>query len=117
MSDASERTNNEEDIASERKVYTPDTGKVRTAYVHGIGGTTWYQGKAEMLLKQFDRWLAEVKAQAVADDREALLRIAKGKNKGCSGHECEECERIMLVDDIVVSRTVLISQLEEYQSE
>lgn len=44
--------------------YTPDTGKVRTAYIHGVGGTTWYEGKADALLKQFDRWLAEVKAQA-----------------------------------------------------
>ena len=44
--------------------YIPDTGKVRTAYIHGVGGTTWYEGKADALLKQFDRWFAEVKAQA-----------------------------------------------------
>lgn len=44
--------------------YTPDTGQVRTAYIHGVGGSTWYQGKAEMLLKQFDRWLFEMQEDA-----------------------------------------------------
>lgn len=44
--------------------YIPDTGKVRTAYIHGVGGTTWYEGKADALLKQFDRWLFEVTEDA-----------------------------------------------------
>lgn len=46
------------------EVYTPNTGKVRTAYLHGVGGSTWYEGKAEMLLKQFDRWLFEMQEDA-----------------------------------------------------
>jgi len=44
--------------------YTPSTRRVRAAYVHGVGGSTWYEGKAESLQKDFDRWLAEVKADA-----------------------------------------------------
>ena len=44
--------------------YTPSTRRVRAAYVHGVGGSTWYEGKAESLQKDFDRWLAEVKAEA-----------------------------------------------------
>ena len=54
----------ESNMQNTHSPYTPDTGKVRTAYIHGVGGTTWYKGKADALLKQFDRWLAEVKAQA-----------------------------------------------------
>lgn len=48
-------------------LYTPSTRRVRAAYVHGVGGSTWYEGKAEALRESFDRWLAEVKAQVIAE--------------------------------------------------
>lgn len=60
--------------------YTPDTEKVRTAYIHGVGGTTWYEGKAEALLKQFDRWLAEVKADAWEKGHRSRLRMYENDN-------------------------------------
>ena len=44
--------------------YTPTTEEVRTAYIHGVGGSTWYQGKAKSLLQQFDRWLFEMQEDA-----------------------------------------------------
>lgn len=46
------------------KLYTPTTEEVRTAFIHGVGGSTWYRGKAEALLKQFDRWLFEMQEDA-----------------------------------------------------
>lgn len=48
-------------------LYTPSTRRVRAAYVHGVGGSTWYEGKADALRAEFDRWLAEVKRE-VWDD-------------------------------------------------
>ena len=100
--------------------YTPLTPEVRNSFslhcesfckrckVSEYGNCDFHEA-------EFDRWLAEVKAQAIAEDRKALLEIAKGRNNGCSGHECEECERIMLVDDIITSRAILMSQFEEYE--
>ena len=44
--------------------YTPTTEEVRKAYLSLRGGITWYEGKAEVIDAQFDRWLAEVKAEA-----------------------------------------------------
>lgn len=41
-------------------LYTPSTRRVRAAYVHGVGGSTWYEGKAEALRESFDRWLTEI---------------------------------------------------------
>ena len=63
----------ESNMQNTHSPYTPDTGKVRTAYIHGVGGTTWYKGKADALLKHFDRWLAEVKAEAWEEGQLALL--------------------------------------------
>lgn len=40
--------------------YTPTTDRVRADYIHGVGGTTWYEGKAAAIGEVFDRWLAEV---------------------------------------------------------
>ena len=47
--------------------YTPTTEEVRKAYLSLRGGITWYEGKAEVIDAQFDRWLAEVKAEAVIE--------------------------------------------------
>lgn len=47
--------------------YTPTTEEVRKAYLSLRGGITWYEGKAETIDAQFDRWLADVKAQAIGD--------------------------------------------------
>lgn len=43
---------------------TPTTEEVRTAYIHGVGCSTWYQGKAKALLEQFDRWLFHMQEDA-----------------------------------------------------
>ena len=47
--------------------YTPTTEEVRKAYLSLRGGMTWYEGKADAIDAQFDRWLAEVKRE-VWDD-------------------------------------------------
>jgi hypothetical protein len=33
-------------------------------------------------------------------ERDRLLALAKGDIKGCSGLDCEECERMSLIDSI-----------------
>lgn len=52
--------------------YTPTTDRVRADYIHGVGGTTWYEGKADAIGSVFDCWLAEVKAQERKAERERI---------------------------------------------
>lgn len=53
--------------------YTPTTEEVRKAYLSLRGGITWYEGKAEAIDAQFDRWLAGVKADAYDKAIKALF--------------------------------------------
>ena len=80
----------ESNMQNTHSPYTPDTGKVRTAYIHGVGGTTWYKGKADALLKQFDRWLAEVKAQAWEEGSQAGYDLAMGVSNAPNPYRQEE---------------------------
>jgi hypothetical protein len=47
-----------------------------------------------------DRLLRKRDARIRQQERDRLLALAKGDIKGCSGFECEECERLSLINDI-----------------
>lgn len=45
-------------------VYTPSTRRVRAAYISQVCGLTRYEGKAEAIREQFNRWLFEIEENA-----------------------------------------------------
>lgn len=55
--------------------YVPGTSRVRVSYVNYVGGTTWYEGKADALVAQFDRWLAKVERKARRKERERIIAM------------------------------------------
>lgn len=65
-----------ENVAGE---YEPSTSRVRNAYIHGIGGMTWYEGKAEELGAGFDHWLESVLHKAQIAERERIIKILESE--------------------------------------
>lgn len=75
MTDAVERTNFESNVASG---YTPTTEEVRNQYSGFSTSNSNHTGQVYINLAKFDRWLAEVKADAfdigAASQRNAYAR-------------------------------------------
>lgn len=58
-----------------------------------------------------DRLFRKVRQQ----ERERLLAAARGDIKGCSGLDCEECERMTLLDHIAFAEEeALLKLLNDY---
>lgn len=90
--------------------YTPTTEWVIAGWMKARASDGITAGIA---FEEINRWLAEVKTQAIVEDRAQLLDIAKGNLKGCSGYGCDECESVMFIDDIVVQRQIMSGEVRE----
>lgn len=51
-------------------------------------------------MKLLDRVFANRDGRIRQSERERILALAKGDVRGCAGYDCEECDRMCLIDDI-----------------